>query len=216
MSIRVLLVDDHQLTRLGLKTALSRDKDIQIVGEAADGATAVELARQLRPDVVLMDIQLPGLNGVEATRRIVQELPDVKVIMLTMYREEQLTVEALRMGAKGYLHKDADPDELLDTIKTVASGQAVMTRELATRMLSELQRLQGQDLAQSELADEKLSEREVTLLRLVAQGRSNKEIAARVGISDSRVRNQLSEIYRKIQVQDRTQAALYAVEKGLL
>ncbi|MBF6611572.1 MAG: response regulator transcription factor [Chloroflexi bacterium] len=216
MSIRVLLVDDHQLTRLGLKTALSRDQDIQIVGEAADGATAVELTRQLRPDVVLMDIQLPGLNGVQATGRIVQELPDVKVIMLTMYQEEQLTVEALRMGAKGYLHKDADPDELLDTIKTVAAGQAVMTRELATRMLSELQRLQGQELTQSELAGEKLTEREVILLRLVAQGRSNKEISTRVGISESRVRNQLSEIYRKIQVQDRTQAAMYAVEKGLL
>lgn len=216
MSIRVLLVDDHKLTRLGLQTALSRDQGIQVVGEAVDGATAVELARQLRPDVVLMDIQLPGLNGVEATRRIVQELPDVKVIMLTMYREEQQAVEALRVGAMGYLHKDADPDELLDAIRTVAAGQAVMTPELATRVLGTLQRMQGQDLAQAEPAGAKLSEREGTLLRLVAQGLSNKEIAGRIGISDSRVRNQLSEIYRKIQVQDRTQAAMYAVEKGLL
>ena len=160
MSIRVLLVDDHKLTRLGLQTALSRDQGIQVVGEAVDGATAVELARQLRPDVVLMDIQLPGLNGVEATRRIVQELPDVKVIMLTMYREEQQAVEALRVGAMGYLHKDADPDELLDAIRTVAAGQAVMTPELATRVLGTLQRMQGQDLAQAEPAGAKLSERE--------------------------------------------------------
>ena len=149
MSIRVLLVDDHKLTRLGLQTALSRDQDIQVVGEAVDGATAIELARQLHPDVVLMDIQLPGLNGVEATRQIVQELPDVKVIMLTMYREEQQAVEALRVGAMGYLHKDADPDELLDAIRTVAAGQAVMTPELATRILGALQRMQGQDLVQA-------------------------------------------------------------------
>ena len=216
MSIRVLLVDDHRLTRLGLQTALGRDPGIDVVGEAADGAIAVELARQLRPDVVLMDIQLPGLNGVDATRRIVQELPEVKVIMLTMYREEQQAVEALRVGAMGYLHKDADPDELLDAIRTVAIGQAVMTPELATRVLSALQKMEGQELAQAEAAGAKLSEREVILLRLVAQGLSNKDIAKNVGVSESRVRNQLSEIYRKIQVQDRTQAALYAVEKGLL
>src|SRR6476469_9553174 len=116
----------------------------------------------------------------------------------------------------GYLHKDANPGELLDTIKAVAAGQAVITPELATHVLSALQRMQGRDLPQAESTQGKLSEREVILLRLVAQGLINKEIARQVGISESRVRNQLSEIYRKIQVQDRTQAALYAVEKGLL
>ena len=163
-----------------------------------------------------MDIQLPGLNGVEATRRIVQEMPDVKVIMLTMYREELQALEALRVGAMGYLHKDADPDELLDAIRTVAAGQAVLTPELAARVLITLQRMEGQDHVQAESTGVTLSEREVTLLRSVAQGLSNKEIAGQLGISDSRVRNQLSDIYRKIQVADRTQAAMYAVEKGLL
>ncbi len=216
MSIRILLVDDHKLIRLGLQTALSRDPGIQIVGEAVDGATAIELARRLRPDVVLMDIQLPGLNGVEATRRIVRELPDVKVIMLTMYREELQALEALRVGAMGYLHKDADPDELLDAIRTVAAGQAVLTPQLAARVLITLQKTEWQDHEQAESTGVTLTEREVTLLRSVAQGLSNKEIAGHLGISESRVRNQLSEIYRKIQVADRTQAAVYAVEKGLL
>ncbi len=219
MSIRVLLVDDHKLIRMGLQTAIGRDPDIQIVGEASDGVTAVELARSLRPDVVLMDIQLPGMNGVEATRQIVRDLPGVKVIMLTMYREENQALEALRVGAMGYMHKDADPDELLDAIRTVAMGQAVLTPQLAARVLVTLQRTEEQDHAQTEPAESaeaKLTEREVTLLRSVARGLSNKEIGEELGISDSRVRNQLSDIYRKIQVADRTQAAMYAVRRGLV
>lgn len=216
MSIRVLLVDDHQLMRVGLHTMIGRDPGIQIVGEAADGATGVELARRLRPDVVLMDIQLPGLNGVEATRRIVRELPDVKVIMLTMYREENQALEALRVGAMGYLHKDADPVELRDAIRAVAAGQAVLTPHLAARVLVTLHRIEGNDHVQAASAGAELTEREIILLRAVAQGLSNKQIADQLVLSESRVRNQLSEIYRKIQVADRTQAAMYAVEKGLV
>ena len=136
MSIRVLLVDDHQMLRVGLCTMIGEASDIEVVGEAADGATAVELTRRLQPDVVLMDIQLPGLNGVEATRRIVREMPEVKVVMLTMYREENQALEALRVGAMGYLHKDTNHDELLGTIRSVAAGEAMLTPQLAARVLS--------------------------------------------------------------------------------
>ena len=216
MSIRVLLADDHQMLRVGISTLIGQDPAIQIVGEAADGATAVELARRLQPDVVLMDIQMPGLNGVEATRRIVREMSNVKVIMLTMYKEENQGLEALRVGAMGYLHKDANAAELLDTIHSVAAGEAVLSRQLATRLLATLRTTEGNDHVQAGSVGPNLTEREITLLRAVAQGRTNKEIAEQLSLSESRVRNQLSEIYRKIQVGSRSQAAAYAVEKGLL
>ena len=216
MSIRVLLADDHQMLRVGISTLIRQDPAIQIVGEAADGATAVELARRLQPDVVLMDIQMPGLNGVDATRRIVREMSDVKVIMLTMYKEENQGLEALRVGAMGYLHKDANAAELLDTIRSVAAGEAVLSRQLATRLLATLRTTQENDHVQAGSVGTYLTEREIILLRAVAQGRTNKEIAEQLSLSESRVRNQLSEIYRKIQVGGRSQAAAYAVEKGLL
>jgi DNA-binding NarL/FixJ family response regulator len=216
MSIRVLLADDHQMLRVGISTLIRQDPAIQIVGEAADGATAVELARRLQPDVVLMDIQMPGLNGVDATRRIVREMSDVKVIMLTMYKEENQGLEALRVGAMGYLHKDANAAELLDTIHSVAAGEAVLSRQLATRLLATLRTTQENDHVQAGSIGTDLTEREIILLRAVAQGRTNKEIAEQLSLSESRVRNQLSEIYRKIQVGSRSQAAAYAVEKGLL
>ena len=216
MSIRVLLADDHQMLRVGISTLIGQDPAIQIVGEAADGATAVELARRLQPDVVLMDIQMPGLNGVEATRRIVREMSDVKVIMLTMYKEENQGLEALRVGAMGYLHKDANAAELLDTVRSVAAGEAVLSRQLATRLLATLRTTEGNDNVQAGSVGTHLTEREIILLRAVAQGRTNKEIAEQLSLSESRVRNQLSEIYRKIQVGGRSQAAAYAVEKGLL
>lgn len=216
MSIRVLIVDDHQVLRVGLRTLLQRDPHIQIVGEAGDGAEAVESSRRLQPDVVLMDIQLPGLNGVEATRRIVREMSSVKVIMLTMYREENQALEALRVGAMGYLNKDADPDVLLEAIHSVAAGDAVLTPQLAARVLSSFHSFAGYDQVRAETAGSELTEREILLLRAVARGLSNKEIAAELRLSASRVRNQLSDIYRKIQVADRTQAAMYAVERGLV
>lgn len=216
MSIRVLLVDDHQALRVGITTMIRHDPDIEIVGEAEYGATAVELARRLQPDVVLMDIQMPGLNGVEATRRIVREMPGVKVIMLTMYQEENQGLEALRVGAMAYLCKTAKRDELLDTIRTVAAGEAVISRPLATRLLTTLRDPAEHDHAQAALAGVQLTEREIILLRAVAQGRTNKEIAEQLSLSESRIRNQLSETYRKIQVGGRTQAAAYAVEKGLV
>lgn len=216
LSVRVLLVDDHNLMRLALHTTISRDPTIQIVGEAADGVNAVELAHRLRPDVVLMDLQLPVLSGVEATRQIAQELPDVKVIMLTMYKEGELPLEALRVGAVGYLHKDDEPAQILQAIHTVAEGQAFLTPQLARQVLAQFHRGDENPPQVPTGAKPYLTPREIELLRLVKEGLSNKEIARQLGLSDSRVRNQLSEVYQKIEVSGRTQAAMYAVEQELL
>lgn len=216
MTVRVLLVDDHNLMRLALRTAISRDTTIQVVGEAVNGAEGVELARQLRPDVVLMDIQLPVLNGVEATRQIAKEMPEVKVIMLTMYNEGKLPLEALRVGAVGYLHKDDNPTQILEAIHTVAAGEAFLTPQLARQVLGRFHKSDESEQEKSMGESRRLTPREVTLLQLVKEGLSNKEIARHLGLSDSRVRNQLSDVYQKIQVSGRTQAAMYADEQELL
>lgn len=215
MNVRVLLVDDHRLFRAGLHTAISRDSTVQVVGEAADGAEGVEMARQLQPDVVLMDIQMPVLNGIEATKQIAQELPNVKVLLLTMYKEGKLPVEALRAGAVGYLHKDDEPANLLKAIHSVAAGEAFLTPLLARQVLAKLHKRQTKALSQTTAPQDQLTEREMDLLRFVAAGMSNREIAQEMSLSDSRIRNQLSELYRKIQVKGRAQAAAYAVEQML-
>lgn len=216
MSVRVLLVDDHQLVRLGLRTAISRDSTMQVIGEATDGAEGVEMARRLRPDVVLMDIQMPVLNGIEATRQITQELPDVKVLILTMYNEGNLPMEALGAGAVGYLHKDDDPAMLLQAIHKVAEGEGFLTPLLARQVLAKLHRNQQGTISQTTEAEILLTEREIELLRLVAAGLINKQIAQQLSLSEFSVRNQLSELYQKIQVKSRAQAAAYAVERRLI
>lgn len=215
MNIRLLLVDDHRLVREGLLRTISTDSAVQIVGEAADGAQGIEMARQLRPDVVLMDIQLPVLNGIEATKQITKELPDVNVLILSMYKEGRFPVAALRAGALGYLHKDDDSESLLKAIRSVAAGEAFLTPLLAKQVLTKLHRRRVNGSVQPIDPTDQLTEREMDLLRLVAQGLSNKEIAQELSLSDSRVRNQLSELYRKIQVKGRAQAAAYAVEQML-
>lgn len=216
MSIRVLLVDDHKYLRMGLNTAISRDSTVQVVGEAADGAEGVEMAHRLRPDVVLMDIQLPVLNGIEATRQIVRELPDVKVIMLTMYKEENQELAALRVGALGYLHKDSDPSDLLKAIHTVAGGAAFLTPQSVHRVLTKLH--SEEENAQPALQEPRiaLTDRETDLLRLLGKGLSNKEIARQLTLSESHIRNQLSGLYPKIQVSGRIQAAMYAVAQRIV
>lgn len=215
MSVRVLLVDDHEYLRLGLHTALRKDSRVQVVGEAADGAEGVEMARQLRPDVVLMDIQMPVLNGIEATRQIVREMPDTKVIMLTMHKEENQELAALRVGALGYLHKDSEPADLLRAIHTVANGAAFLTPQSVHRVLSKLQSVENNVVSEELEPSISLSKREIELLGLLGRGLSNKEIAQQLSLSESRVRNQLSDLYQKIQVSGRAQAAVYAVEQRL-
>ncbi len=210
--IRLLLADDHRLFRQGLRHLCEAAGDLRVVGEAEDGEQAVRLARQLRPDVALMDIQMPRLDGVEATRQIVESCPETRVIVLTMYREERYVFDAIRAGAQGYLLKDADEQELLAAIRAVARGEALVDPGLASRLLDEFRRLSRLEARQEGL--EELTEGEMEVLRLVAQGADNKSVARTLHLSERTVANRLSEIYRKLHVNSRTQAALLALKKG--
>src|SRR3954470_3622991 len=169
MTIRILIADDHAVVRQGLKMFLSLDPELEILGEAGDGKKAIEMARQLQPDIVLMDLLMPVLGGVEATAQIRREMPDVEVIALTSVLEDKSVVDAVRAGAIGYLLKDTESDELIRAIKAAAAGQVQLSPKAAARLLREVRT--------PEEIPEKLSEREMTVLRLVAQGCSNKDIA---------------------------------------
>ena len=211
-AIRVLIADDHRLFRLGLRQACESANDLEVVGEAKNGHEAVELTRRCRPDVVLMDINMPIMDGVEATRRIVEHDPSVRVIMLTIYRQDRYVFEAIKAGARGYLLKDVDEHELLEAIRAVHRGEALINPALATRVLDEFRRLSQ---VASEAADvEMLTKGEMEVLRLVAQGASNKEIAAQLHLAESTVSNRLHDIYQKLHVNNRTQAALLALRRG--
>nr|HEX2172712.1 response regulator transcription factor [Dehalococcoidia bacterium] len=207
MTIRVLLADDHGVVRQGLKMYLGLDPAIEVVGEASDGAEAVRLAHELEPDVVLMDILMPVMDGIAATTAIRRDLPDVEVIALTSVLEDATVVGAVRAGAIGYLLKDTQADELCHAIKAAAAGQVQLSPRAAARLLREVR---------TPDSPEALSERETDVLRLLAQGKANKEIAADLTIGEKTVKTHVSNILAKLGVQSRTQAALYAVRIGLV
>ncbi len=207
MSIRVLIVDDHAVVRQGLRIFLDMDPDIVIVGEAPDGATAVNLARQLSPDVVLMDLLLPVMDGVTATGRIRSELPDVEVIALTSVLESNSVYRAVQAGAIGYLLKDTEAPRLREAIKAAAEGKVQLSPEAATLLLREMRAPSN---------PEHLTERETEVLQLLADGRSNKEIARHLQIAETTVKSHVKSIMQKLDVASRTQAALYAVRSGLV
>ncbi len=209
-SIRVLIADDHRLFRQGLRQICETVGHLEVVGEAENGREAVELARQLQPDVILMDIQMPVVDGVEATRLITAEIPAVRVIILTMYKQDRYVFEAIKAGARGYLLKDVDEQELVDAVRAVHRGEALIDPGLATRLLEEFRRLsRGEGPREEELTDG-----EMQVLRLVAQGLDNKAIARRLNLAERTVINRLSEIYQKLHVASRTQAALEALRRG--
>ncbi len=211
-TIRVLIADDHRLFRLGLRQACESAGDFEVVGEAEDGQEAVELARRCQPDVVLIDIQMPILDGVEATRRIVENDPSVRVIMLTIYRRDRYVFQAIKAGARGYLLKDVDEGELLEAIRAVHRGEALINPGLATKLLDEFRRLSQAAAGAGDV--ERLTQGEMDVLSLVAQGASNKEIVAQLHLAESTVSNRLSNIYQKLHVNSRTQAALLALRRG--
>lgn len=211
-TIRVLIADDHRLFRLGLRQACESAGDFEVVGEAEDGQEAVELARRCRPDVILMDINMPLLDGVEATHRIVENNPSVRVIMLTIYRRDRYVFEAIKAGARGYLLKDVDEGELLEAIRAVHRGEALINPGLATKLLDEFRHLSQMAVGAGDV--ERLTQREMDVLRLVARGASNKEITAQLHLAESTVSNRLSNIYQKLHVNSRTQAALLALRRG--
>lgn len=214
-TLEVLIADDHHLVRQGLAQLLGAEPDIRVVDQAADGEEVVEKAKLYRPDVVLMDIHMPRLDGIEATRRITERYPEVNVVILTMYGDEEHLFEAIKAGARGYVLKSAKPEELLQTLRAVHRGEAWLEPSLAHKMLEEFRRLSR---SPAELRDEivYLTPREREMLQLLAQGASNHEIAQRLGLAEKTVRNRLSLIFRKLHVNNRTQAALKARKAGFV
>jgi DNA-binding NarL/FixJ family response regulator len=208
---RVLIADDQTLFRSGLARLLDEDPRITLVGQAADGLDAVKKAGALKPDVVLMDLRMPGLDGAEATQQIVQEHPEVKVLILSTFETDNYVIQALQAGASGYLLKDSEPAAIASSIVAVLSGERVMAGAVANRVLD---MLTGASTPK-EFYDG-LTAREIEVLKLMANGQANKQIAYNLKISEKTVRNHISHIYEKLQIYDRAQAVLYAVRKALV
>jgi len=215
--IRVLLVDDQALFREGLRTLLSIQPDLEVVGEAPDGEAALRLAARLHPAVVLMDVQMPLLDGVAATRRLRDTQPDCRVIMLTTFDDDEKVFEGLRAGAVGYLLKDVPSEKLVEAIRATARGESFLQPSVAAKVVAEFSRLAEQvSSSRQESLAEPLSEREIEVLRLVAQGASNREIAASLVLAKGTVKNHVTNILAKLGVHDRTRAAMKARELGLV
>jgi two-component system NarL family response regulator len=214
--IRVLIADDHQVVREGLSAMLQSKEDIDVVGVAKDGAEAVEKARQLLPDVVLMDISMPRMNGVEATRAIKRENPHIGVVVLTMYDEEEYIFDLVKAGATGYLLKDADSSQILKAIRAIADGESLIHPSVASKILNEFSLLAEGKGKKASKIEHDLTEREITVLKLVAEGKTNKEIANDLNLSEKTIKNHVRNIFHKLHVYDRTQAAIHAIRKGLI
>jgi len=210
-SVRVLIADDQTLFRVGLARLLEEDERVKIVGQAGDGAEAVKLAGSLKPDVVLMDLKMPNLDGIEATRQIVSTHPGVKVLLLTTFEADNHVIQALKAGASGYILKDSKPDSIVSSLLAVMAGERVMASAVANRVL---EMLTG-TTTPKEFYDG-LTGREIEILKLLAGGMANKQIAYKLKISEKTVRNHVSNMYEKLNIYDRSQAVLYAVRKGLV
>ncbi|MFD9307467.1 response regulator [Streptomyces sp. NPDC060048] len=208
--IRILLVDDHQVVRRGLRTFLEVQDDIEVVGEAADGDEGIARAEELRPDVILMDVKMPGTDGIEALRRLRGLENAARVLIVTSFTEQRTVVPALRAGAAGYVHKDIDPDALAAAIRSVHAGHVLLQPEVAAALLAE----EGHGPASAGRGGN-LTDREREVLRHIADGRSNREIARVLVLSEKTVKTHVSNILMKLDVADRTQAALWAVRHGI-
>jgi DNA-binding NarL/FixJ family response regulator len=214
--VRVLVADDQALFRRGVVVVLSASKDIEVVGEAADGEEAVAAAQELQPDVVLMDVRMPRLSGVEATRHIRRSLPGTEVLMLTVSDEEEDLFESVKAGANGYLLKEVAIEEIAETVRAMAEGQAVVSPSMTTKLLSEFRSLARRASEREELPPPGLTEREMQVLQLMAQSKSNKEIAAALFISENTVKNHVRNILEKLHLHSRMEAVTYAWRKRLL
>lgn len=208
-----MLADDHRMLREGLRRSLT-DDGFDVVGEASDGEEAVRLAGDLMPDVVLMDVSMPDVDGVEATRRIRRLYPSVQVVMLTMHPDESVIADALRAGAAGYLVKDCSIDEIAAAVRMAANEDADLSPELAGAMLDEVRRLTPEPAAEE--SEQIITKREIDVLQLIADGCSTPEVAERLFISQKTVKNHLASIYQKLDARDRTQAVLQAVRMGIV
>jgi len=229
MSICVIIVDDQELIREGLSIILNAQPDIEVVGQAADGREAISLARRSQPDVILMDIKMPRMDGIKATRQIKETYPKIQVLILTTYTDDELVFEGIRAGASGYLLKDITRHELAEAVRGAARGEARIDPAVATQVLTEFQRMANVlrhlapqppsviDEATSDLPPvEALTPREETILRLLTEGLTNAGIAARLYLSEGTVKNYVSEILSKLHANDRTHAVVLAIKRGLL
>jgi DNA-binding NarL/FixJ family response regulator len=212
--IRVLLADDHPLFRKGIASLLSAEPGFEIVGEASNGQEAIEKALDLMPDIILMDISMPGMNGLEATQRIKQEIPYVRIVILTVSDEDQNLFEAIKNGAQGYLLKKIDPQTLFRTLRGTVEGEAPLSRSMATKLLGEFARQRR--AASQPTPTATLTVREKDVLGLLAAGKTNKEIAGALGIAENTVKNHLKNILEKLHLENRVQAATFALRQGLL
>ena len=215
MTIRVLLCDDQALVRSGFRLILESREDIEVVGEAEDGREAIELARRVDPDVILMDIRMPNVDGVEATRRLVAGGSRARIVVLTTFDLDEYVFESIRAGASGFLLKDVQPTQLVDAIRVVAAGEALLAPSVTRRLLDRFAHtLPGEEKPPPELAS--LTERELEVLKLLASGLSNAELAERLFLSETTVKSHISSVLRKFGLRDRVQAVVLAYEAGLV
>ena len=213
-SIRILLVDDHEIVREGLQTLLAEESDFEVVGATGSGEEAVALADTKKPDVIVMDLVMPGLDGIEATRRILARNPQARVLVLTTFADDQRVREAIQAGATGYLLKDVLKADLLRALRDAAMGRPSLHPEVQQHLMREVAGKTSSSREEPPL-HAKLTERETDILRLLAEGRSNKEIAVALNLTEGTIKGYVSTVFDKLGVQDRTQAALYAVKHGL-
>ena len=210
--MRIIICDDQAIIRDGLELLLKLERDIEIVGLAQDGAEAVDLSAAKSPDLVLMDLKMPGMNGVESTRRIRAQNPRVKILVLTTYDDDEWVFDAIRAGASGYLLKDTPREKVVEAIRGTVAGKSFVDPAVAGKVLDQVAHEQ---IKPSTGITDKLSEREVDVLRLLARGLSNKDIASQLHLSEGTVRNHVSAIFAKLDVMDRTQAAIIAIQHGI-
>jgi two-component system NarL family response regulator len=213
--VRVLICDDHAVFRRGLMLVLELDDRVQVVGEAADGATAVAMAQELVPDVVLMDVRMPGMTGIETTRRISAELPTTRIIVLTVSDEEDDLYEAIKAGASGYLLKEISIEEVGDAVESVMAGNSLITPSMAAKLLTEFTALAKQAETRTTVPP-RLTDRELQVLRLIATGMSNREIAGELTISENTVKNHVRNILEKLHLHSRVEAVMYALRENII
>jgi DNA-binding NarL/FixJ family response regulator len=217
--IKILIAEDQQLVRRAFASMLSMESDVKVVAQAADGAEAIQLARQWRPDVVLMDLQMPRVGGIGAMKRILDDLPDTKIIVLTTFETDELVFEAISAGAHAYLLKDSNESEILETIHAVCAGESRLSPKIAGKVMGELRRQRPSEVAapdENGPVDETLTEREEKVLALVAKGKSNREISDTVFLAEGTVKNYVSKIMEKLNVTSRTELAVKALRRKKL
>jgi len=213
--MRIVLADDHVLFRKGVAALLATRKDLQVVAEANDGLEAIEAAREFLPDLILMDINMPKCDGLEATRRIKKEMPHIKIVMLTASVEDQNLFDAIKIGAQGYLLKDLEPYQLFDLLESISRGESPLSGAIATKILMEFNRPLQAPNEEDDFVEE-LTQREVEILHAITEGLTNKEIASKFSIAENTVKIHLRNILEKLHLKNRIQAAVYAVRQGMV